>query len=54
VDRAQDRALAIRNHTRDLLERIAQANLSKEVIEGDELKGLLAESVMPDEARALA
>jgi cell division protease FtsH len=54
VDRAHDRALAILNHNRDLLERIAQEILSKEVIEGDELKGLLAESVMPDEARALA
>ncbi len=54
VDRAHDRALSILHHNRDLLERIAQEILDKEVIEGDELKGLLAESVMPEEARALA
>ncbi|MFM1811068.1 MAG: ATP-dependent zinc metalloprotease FtsH 4 [Cyanobacteriota bacterium] len=54
VDRAHDRALSILHHNRDLLERIAQQILDKEVIEGDELKGLLAESVMPEEARALA
>jgi len=54
VDRAHDRALAILRHNRDLLERISQEILDKEVIEGDELKGLLAESVMPEEARLAA
>jgi len=53
VDRAHDRAVAILHHNRDLLERISQEILDKEVIEGDELKTLLAESVMPEEARAL-
>jgi cell division protease FtsH len=54
VDRAHDRAVTILHHNRDLLERISQEILSKEVIEGDELKGLLAESVMPEEARLAA
>ena len=54
VDRAHDRAVAILRHNRDLLERISQEILDKEVIEGDDLKTLLSESVMPDEARALA
>jgi cell division protease FtsH len=54
VDRAHDRALAILHHNRDLLERISQEILDKEVIEGDELKGLLAESVLPEEARLAA
>ncbi|MEB3307145.1 MAG: ATP-dependent zinc metalloprotease FtsH [Cyanobacteriota bacterium] len=54
VDRAHDRALSILKHNRSLLERISQEILAKEVIEGDELKGLLAESVLPEEAAALA
>jgi cell division protease FtsH len=54
VDRAHDRALSILNHNRDLLERISQEILDKEVIEGDELKGLLAESVLPAEAQLAA
>jgi cell division protease FtsH len=54
VDRAHDRAVAILRHNRDLLERISQEILDKEVIEGDDLKTLLSESVMPEEARALA
>ena len=48
VDRAHDRALMILNHNRGLLESIAHTILEKEVIEGEELKGLLATSVMPD------
>jgi cell division protease FtsH len=50
VDRAHDRALSILRHNRDLLERISQEILDKEVIEGDELRTLLAESVLPAEA----
>jgi cell division protease FtsH len=52
VDRAQDRALAILRGNRELLESIAEKILEKEVIEGDDLKGLLASSVMPQEAAA--
>jgi cell division protease FtsH len=52
VDRAHDRALSILNHNRELLESISQEILEKEVIEGDELKNLLATSVMPQEAVA--
>ena len=47
VDRAHERALAILHHNRDLLETISQQILEKEVIEGDDLKGLLASSEMP-------
>ena len=54
VDRAHERALEILEHNRPLLESIAQQILEKEVIEGDNLRDLLGESVMPDEARALA
>ncbi|MCP9849699.1 ATP-dependent zinc metalloprotease FtsH [Cyanobium sp. Morenito 9A2] len=50
VDRAHDRALAILHGNRDLLEAIAGKILEKEVIEGDELKGLLASSTLPDAA----
>jgi cell division protease FtsH len=52
VDRAHDRALAILQGNRELLESIAEKILEKEVIEGDDLKGLLASSVMPQEAAA--
>ena len=38
----------------DLLERISQEILDKEVIEGDDLKTLLAESVLPAEAQLVA
>jgi cell division protease FtsH len=54
VDRAHDRALSILHHNRDLLESISQQILEKEVIEGDDLKNLLASSVMPEEAVAIA
>ncbi len=54
VDRAHERALSILRHNRDLLEDIAQRILEKEVIEGDELKGLLDSSLMPEEAVAIA
>jgi len=53
VDRAHDRALAILSHNRGLLESISQEILEKEVIEGDDLKGLLAQCVMPEAAPAL-
>jgi cell division protease FtsH len=54
VDRAHDRALAILHHNRELLDSISQQILEKEVIEGDDLKNLLASSVMPQEAVAIA
>jgi cell division protease FtsH len=47
VDNAHNKALAILNHNRELLESISQKILEKEVIEGDDLKELLASSVMP-------
>jgi cell division protease FtsH len=47
VDRAHDRALTILRHNRGLLETISQQILEKEVIEGDDLRGLLASSEMP-------
>jgi cell division protease FtsH len=50
VDRAHGRALAILRHNRGLLESISQQILEKEVIEGDDLKNLLASSVMPEPA----
>jgi cell division protease FtsH len=50
VDRAHERALAILRHNRGLLESISQQILEKEVIEGDDLKTLLASSVMPEPA----
>jgi cell division protease FtsH len=50
VDRAHDRALAILSHNRELLDSISQKILDKEVIEGDELKDLLASSTLPAEA----
>ncbi|MCP9916967.1 ATP-dependent zinc metalloprotease FtsH [Cyanobium sp. ATX 6F1] len=50
VDRAHDRALAILHGNRELLETIAGRILEKEVIEGDELKGLLASSTLPEAA----
>jgi cell division protease FtsH len=50
VDRAHERALAILRHNRGLLETISQEILDKEVIEGDDLKVLLAQSVLPEEA----
>jgi cell division protease FtsH len=54
VDRAHDTALAILRHNMALLETIAQKILEKEVIEGDELKEMLAASVMPDHAPVAA
>ncbi len=48
VDNAHAKALAILHRNRDLLETISQQILEKEVIEGDELKGLLAGSVLPE------
>ena len=50
VDRAHDRALAILRHNRELMESISLRILDKEVIEGDELKDLLAASTLPAEA----
>lgn len=54
VDRAHDTALAILRHNMALLETIAQKILEKEVIEGDELKEMLAASAMPDHAPVAA
>jgi cell division protease FtsH len=51
VDRAHERALSILKHNRELLETISHKILDKEVIEGDELKQLLASSQMPEEAK---
>jgi len=50
VDRAHDRALAILQSNRGLLDDIAGKILQKEVIEGDELKLLLSSSAMPESA----
>ena len=47
VDNAHDQALAILRQNMALLETISQKILEKEVIEGDELKEMLAASVMP-------
>ena len=47
VDSAHDQALNILRHNMALLETISQKILEKEVIEGDELKDMLAASVMP-------
>jgi cell division protease FtsH len=49
VDRAHGRALSILRQNRPLLESISEKILAQEVIEGDELKGLLASSVMPSD-----
>ena len=54
VDRAHDRALAILHRNRELLDGIAARILEKEVIEGDELRDLLAASVLPEEIAAAA
>ncbi len=54
VDRAHDTALAILRHNMALLETIAQKILEKEVIEGEELKEMLAASAMPDHAPVAA
>ncbi|NQW37798.1 MAG: cell division protein FtsH, partial [Cyanobacteria bacterium] len=54
VDNAHERALAILRHNRDLMESISQQILEKEVIEGDNLKELLASSMLPEEARLAA
>ena len=47
VDSAHDQALNILRHNMALLETISQKILEKEVIEGEELKDMLAASVMP-------
>ena len=47
VDNAHEQALSILRHNMALLETISQKILEKEVIEGDELKEMLAASVMP-------
>jgi len=54
VDNAHERALAILRHNRDLMESISQQILEKEVIEGDNLKELLASSLMPDQSQPSA
>ncbi len=47
VDEAHESALSILRKNLPLLESISQKILEKEVIEGDDLKGLLAETVLP-------
>jgi cell division protease FtsH len=54
VDNAHDKALAILRHNRELLESISQQILEKEVIEGDNLKELLASSVLPEQVQVAA
>ena len=48
VDNGHEKALGILHHNRELLEDIAQRILEKEVIEGDELRDLLARSIDPE------
>jgi cell division protease FtsH len=48
VDQAHHKALSILHHNRELLDSISQKILEKEVIEGDDLKELLASSTMPE------
>lgn len=52
VDNAHEQALAILRQNMALLETIAQKILEKEVIEGDDLKEMLAASVMPEAVTA--
>lgn len=52
VDNAHEQALAILRQNMALLETIAQKILEKEVIEGDDLKEMLAASVMPEAVSA--
>ncbi|QNI85696.1 cell division protein FtsH [Synechococcus sp. PROS-7-1] len=52
VDNAHEQALAILRQNMALLETIAQKILEKEVIEGDDLKEMLAASVMPEAVAA--
>ncbi|WP_320667162.1 ATP-dependent zinc metalloprotease FtsH [Prochlorococcus sp. MIT 1307] len=49
VDLAHENALKILRHNLPLLENISQEILQKEVIEGDQLKEMLAQSTMPKE-----
>ena len=48
VDQAHNKALTILRHNRELLESISKKILEKEVIEGDDLKYLLASSTLPE------
>ena len=52
VDNAHEQALAILRQNMALLETIAQKILEKEVIEGDDLKEMLAASVLPEAVAA--
>jgi cell division protease FtsH len=52
VDNGHEKALGILHHNRELLEDIAQRILEKEVIEGDELRDLLARSIDPEPVAA--
>ena len=47
VDEAHENALSILRRYLPLLESISQKILEKEVIEGDDLKNLLSETVLP-------
>jgi cell division protease FtsH len=48
VEQGHTNALTILNQNRELLEAIAEKILEKEVIEGEELQGLLAQVTVPD------
>ncbi|MBL6803175.1 MAG: ATP-dependent zinc metalloprotease FtsH [Synechococcus sp. BS307-5m-G38] len=52
VDKAHEDALEILRQNMALLETIAQKILEKEVIEGDDLKQMLASTVLPDTVKA--
>ena len=52
VDKAHEDALEILRQNMALLETIAQKILEKEVIEGDDLKQMLAATVLPDTVKA--
>ena len=52
VDNAHEQALAILRQNMALLETIAQKILEKEVIEGDDLKEMLAACVLPEAVAA--
>jgi cell division protease FtsH len=52
VDNGHQTALSILNRNRELMEEIAQLILAKEVIEGDQLRDLLARSVVPEAVAA--
>jgi cell division protease FtsH len=54
VEQGHNQALMILKNNLDLMESIAQKILETEVIEGDELQGLLEQVKTPDALRELA